>query len=153
MNLDDENLWGMKLSTCTANQYFQNIRILLLQYIKVNFSELLSASPITSPASPVLGTSCTHSPSSTSVSEQALWTGSIVLRIFLKTEKQKGSQKLVVSLMQVSRNLIPAVSAIHHLPSCSTFSSDILINSCYAMIYDDFNLPPASLWPREFPGG
>ena len=21
------------------------------------------------------------------------------------------------------------------------------------MIYDDFNLPPASLWPREFPGG
>ena len=24
---------------------------------------------------------------------------------------------------------------------------------CYAMIYDDFNLPPASLWPREFPGG
>merc|ERR1711884_167695 len=65
------------------------------------------------------------------------------LRIFLKTEQQK------VSLKQVSRNLIPAVSPIHHLPSCSTFSSDILINSCYAMIYDDFNLPPAKRISRR----
>ena len=80
-------IWMMKTATCTANRYFQSIRMLILQYIKVNFSELLSASPVTSPASPVL----TYSTTLTSVSEQTLWTGSFVLRIFLKTEQQKGS--------------------------------------------------------------
>ena len=59
----------------------------ILKSIKVNFSELLSASPVTSPASPVL----TYSTTLTSVSEQTLWTGSFVLRIFLKTKQQKGS--------------------------------------------------------------
>ena len=118
----------MKTATCTANRYFQSIRMLILQYIKVNFSELLSASPVTSPASPVL---------TYSFFNICVWTNTLnwffCAADFLKD--RTAERKLVVSLKQVSRNLIPAVSPIHHLPSCSTFSSDILINSCYAMLW------------------
>ena len=86
-----------------TNRYFQSIRMLILQYIKVKHHP---SPPRPHQFSPTV--------SLTSVSEQTLWTGSFVLRIFLKTEQQKGSW-LFVSLKQVSRNIIPAVSPIHHL--------------------------------------
>ena len=139
MNLDDEN----------SNLHSKSI-----------FSECLFSSILKS----IFLNYCQHHPSpprphqfspTVSIFNICVWTNTLnwffCAADFLKD--RTAERKLVVSLKQVSRNLIPAVSPIHHLPSCSTFSSDILINSCYAMIYDDFNLPPASFWPREFPGG
>ena len=122
----------MKTATCTANRYFQSIRISeclfsnILKSISLNYCQHHPSPPRPHQFSPTV-----------SIFNICVWTNTLnwffCAADFL--EDRKAESKLVVSLKQVSRNLIPAVSPIHPLPSCSNFSSDILINSCYAMLW------------------